>query len=187
MYVRNEHDITRRVGDSAFIGDRFGTRRLMEVLRIYSAVHRILYSLHFYILKTSPSAPPPKGHSSRPVIFGPYLLWPNSCMDQDATWYGGRPRPRRLCVRWGPRSPSQTGERGPHLTRLVHSNIAILTQPFTVKQKHVSTSVYEQSQPDLEAGYIRDNMADVGDSDARKIVVCRAGCLQAMDLIGLTE
>jgi len=21
---------------------------------------------------------------------------------QDATWYGGRPRPRRLCVRWGP-------------------------------------------------------------------------------------
>jgi len=23
-------------------------------------------------------------------------------MDQDATWYGGRPRPRRHCVRWGP-------------------------------------------------------------------------------------
>jgi len=22
------------------------------------------------------------------------------------TWYGGRPRPRRLCVRWGPRLPS---------------------------------------------------------------------------------
>jgi len=21
---------------------------------------------------------------------------------QDATWHGGRPRPRRLCVRWGP-------------------------------------------------------------------------------------
>jgi len=61
-------------------------------------------------------------------------------------------------VRWGPRSPSPKGERGPHLTRLAHSNIAILTQPFnTVKQKHVSISVYEQSQPALEAGYRRDN------------------------------
>jgi len=26
-------------------------------------------------------------------------------MDQDATWYGGRPRPRQHCVRWGPSSP----------------------------------------------------------------------------------
>jgi len=24
-------------------------------------------------------------------------------MDQDATWYGGRPQSRRLCVRWRPR------------------------------------------------------------------------------------
>ena len=23
------------------------------------------------------------------------VLWPNSWMDQDATWYGGRPWPRR--------------------------------------------------------------------------------------------
>jgi len=23
-------------------------------------------------------------------------LWPNGWMDQDATWYWGRPRPRRL-------------------------------------------------------------------------------------------
>jgi len=47
------------------------------------------------------------------------------------------------------------------------ANIAILTQLFTVKQKHVFTSVYEQSQPGLEAGYRRDNMADTGVSDAR--------------------
>jgi len=26
-------------------------------------------------------------------------------IDEDATWYGGRPRPRRHCVRWGPNSP----------------------------------------------------------------------------------
>jgi len=30
------------------------------------------------------------------------VWWPNCWMDQDATWYGGRPRPRRHCVRWDP-------------------------------------------------------------------------------------
>jgi len=35
-------------------------------------------------------------------IFGPCLLWPNGWMDQCATWYGSRPRPRQRCVRWGP-------------------------------------------------------------------------------------
>ena len=44
--------------------------------------------------------PPPKKN-------GPRLLWPNGCMDQDSTWHGGRPQPRRLCVRWGP--PPQKG------------------------------------------------------------------------------
>jgi len=36
-------------------------------------------------------------------IFSPCLLWPNGWMDQDATWYEGRPRPRPQCVRfrWG--------------------------------------------------------------------------------------
>ena len=27
-------------------------------------------------------------------------------MDQDVTWHGGTPRPRRHCVRWGPISPT---------------------------------------------------------------------------------
>jgi len=31
-----------------------------------------------------------------PAIFGRCLLWPNGWMDQDATWYGGRPRPGTL-------------------------------------------------------------------------------------------
>jgi len=31
------------------------------------------------------------------TIFGPHLLWPNGWMDQDATWYGGTPRPKRQC------------------------------------------------------------------------------------------
>jgi len=35
--------------------------------------------------------------------------WPNGWMDQDATWYMGRPRPRPDCVRWGPGSPTERG------------------------------------------------------------------------------
>jgi len=42
-------------------------------------------------------APTPKGAEPQP-IFGPRVLWPNGCMDQDATWYGGRSRPTRYCV-----------------------------------------------------------------------------------------
>jgi len=54
-------------------------------------------------------APPLKEH--RPPNFGPYLLGPNGWMDQDATWYEGRSRPRLYCVTWGHSSPSQKGHR----------------------------------------------------------------------------
>jgi len=37
-------------------------------------------------------------------------LWPNGWMDQDATWYIGRPRPRPHCIRWEP--SSSPPERG---------------------------------------------------------------------------
>jgi len=44
--------------------------------------------------------PVPSPKMGGPPIFGPRLLWPNGCMDQDGTWYGGRPWPTRHCVRW---------------------------------------------------------------------------------------
>jgi len=50
--------------------------------------------------------PPQKGDGAPSAIIGPFLLWPNGWMHQDATWYEGSPHPRRLRVRWGPRSPS---------------------------------------------------------------------------------
>jgi len=64
------------------------------------------------VLDWNPAPPPPKGHS------GPYLLRPNGFMDQDATWYGARPQPRRLCVRWGPRStlPRKGGRAPPQFS-----------------------------------------------------------------------
>jgi len=42
-----------------------------------------------HIVLDGDQAPPKKGGTAHP-IFGPCLLWPNSWMDQDATWYGGR-------------------------------------------------------------------------------------------------
>jgi len=44
------------------------------------------------------------------------VLWPNGWMDQDATWYGDRPRPRRHCIRWDPTLPTERGTATPHFS-----------------------------------------------------------------------
>jgi len=44
-------------------------------------------------------------HGAPRPIFGPCLLWPIGWMDQDATWYEGRPWPRPHCVTWDPAPP----------------------------------------------------------------------------------
>jgi len=52
-----------------------------------------------HIVLDGDPAPSKKGEGRHsPPIFGICLLWPNGWMDQDGSWYGGRPRPRRLCV-----------------------------------------------------------------------------------------
>ena len=56
--------------------------------------------------------PCPKGAEPHP-IFDPRLLWPNGCMDQDATRYGGRPRPTRHCVRCTASYPRRKGTLTP--------------------------------------------------------------------------
>jgi len=53
--------------------------------------------------------PPEKiAHSPHP-IFGPCLLWPNSWMDEHATWCGSRRRHRPYCIR---RAWSQLSAKG---------------------------------------------------------------------------
>jgi len=73
----------------------------------------------------------PLPQKGTPPIFGPYMLWPTgwitiiititititiiiiqhlysalkSCKGYGGAWYRGRPRPKRHCVTWGPRSP----------------------------------------------------------------------------------
>jgi len=65
-----------------------------------------------FVLDGDP-APYRKGAEPHP-IFGPRLLWLNGCMDQVATWYGGRPRPTRHCVRCGPSYLQRKGHTHPH-------------------------------------------------------------------------
>jgi len=70
------------------------------------------------MLDGDPASLPKKG--TEPPIFGPLLLSPNGWMDQDGTWYGGKPQPRRLCVRWGPSFPSTKGAQSPQFSANVH-------------------------------------------------------------------
>jgi len=44
-------------------------------------------------------------------IFGQCLLWPNGWMDEYATLYGSRPRPRPHYVRRGPSSPAKGAQQ----------------------------------------------------------------------------
>jgi len=67
-------------------------------------------------------APPhPKGHN-HPTIFHPYLLRPNGFMDKDATWYGARPRPRRLVLDGDPAPLPQKGGGAPQFSAHVYCN-----------------------------------------------------------------
>jgi len=48
------------------------------------------------VLAEDPAPIPQKG--AKPPIFGPYLLWLNGWMDQDATWPRGRPQPSDIVL-----------------------------------------------------------------------------------------
>jgi len=65
------------------------------------------------LLDGDPAPPRQKGDRPPSPIFGPCLLWPNGWMDQD-TWQGGRPQPRRLCVRWRPSPSPENGAEPPN-------------------------------------------------------------------------
>jgi len=64
---------------------------------------------------------PQRGHS--PQYSANVCCGQTAWMDQDATWYGGRPRPRPHCVRWGLSSPRKGAQQpppplfGPYLLR----------------------------------------------------------------------
>ena len=62
------------------------------------------FGLHDIVFDVDPATPEKKGTHTPHPIFGPCLLWPNGWMDEDAAWYGSRPRPKQHCTRRGPSS-----------------------------------------------------------------------------------
>jgi len=67
-----------------------------------------------FVLYGDPVSAPSQNGSRSPQIFGSCLLWPNGWMDQDGTWYGGRPWSNPNCARWGhSSSPPKKGRAPP--------------------------------------------------------------------------
>ena len=63
-----------------------------------------------FVLDGDPAPSPKRGRSpARSPIFGPFLLWPNGWIPQDAIWYGCRPQPSGLCVDAVLPAPEQGG------------------------------------------------------------------------------
>ena len=60
-----------------------------------------------FALDGDPALPPQKGN--RAPNFRSMFIGPNGWMDQDGTWHGNRPQPRRLCVKWRPSPSSKRG------------------------------------------------------------------------------
>jgi len=73
-----------------------------------------------FVLDWDPAFLPKKGAEPPSPIFGPFLLWTNGWMHQDATWDGGRPQPRGLCVRWKPSLPPKNGGGTPKFSAQVY-------------------------------------------------------------------
>jgi len=55
------------------------------------------------VFDVDPATPRKRAHPPH-LIFVPCLLWPNGWIDEDAAFYGSRPRPRPHCIRRGPSS-----------------------------------------------------------------------------------
>ena len=69
-------------------------------------------SLGDIVLDGDPAPPSQKGTAL--PIFGQCPLWPQTAgWTKYATWHGGRPRPRRFCVRWGPSFPRKRAQSHP--------------------------------------------------------------------------
>jgi len=81
----------------------------------------------FVAIITSNGSPSAMGPLSVLSVCNIGVLWPNGWMDQDTTWYGGRPRPRRRGVRWGPSCPHGKGHSSPpHFSALIYFGPCLL-------------------------------------------------------------
>jgi len=62
----------------------------------------------------------PQRGTAPPPNFLPMFVVAKWWMDQDGTWYRGRPRTSRHCVGWGPGSPATKGAQQPSFSAHVY-------------------------------------------------------------------
>jgi len=74
-------------------------------------------------------AEPPSPNFLPMFIVSKRLEW----MDQDGTCRGGRPQPRRLCIRWGPSPPPKKGAQPP---QPIFGPISIVTKRLDASRCH---------------------------------------------------
>jgi len=75
-----------------------------------------------YIVLDGDLAPPPnkeeQSEQQARSLFGPRVLWRNGWVGEDATWYGGRPRPRHIVLD-GDSAAAQKGAYSPYFYVIV--------------------------------------------------------------------
>jgi len=79
------------------------------------------------VLHRNPAPSLPERGTAAPSLFCPCLLWPNDWMDPNTSWYRGRPRARRCCVRWGPSSPWKGTQQPPLFGPICSGTVAHLS------------------------------------------------------------
>ena len=94
-------------------------------------------------------------HSDRCLSLSVGILWPNGWMDQDATWCGGRPWHRWLCVRWGPSSPHAKGQSSSHFSAhfaLARSPISTTAELIVIhcESKKQGTTILSITSPNVD-------------------------------------
>ena len=99
------------------------------------------------------SAPSPKG-GRVPPIFGPYLLWPNGCMDQDALGAEVRLGPDDIVLDENPLLPPPKGGGAPHFRPM-----SIVARPLDGSRWHLAWrwALVQASSPAQKRGQSSPN------------------------------
>jgi len=78
---------------------------------------------------------PPIGGGAPVPNFRPISIVANGWMHEDAIWYGCKPQPRELCVRWRPSPPPQKGGGAPKVSAHVYcgQTVGWIKMPLCVR------------------------------------------------------
>jgi len=82
-----------------------------------------------FVFNGDPARPIKMGTPTAPIC-GSCLLWPNGWMDEGATWYGSRPRPRPHCIRRGSSNPRKGHSSPPPFSVHVYCGHGRPSQPL---------------------------------------------------------